>query len=592
MSKRGSTNVDLNLALALHKDGKIEDAERFYREFLTHYPGNYEAQLLLGILLGQKGCNHEALGLLDAALAIDPRSALALLNKGNVLVAMGKPDHALQTYNAALALYPKQADVLAARGIALARLSRFGEALASLDDSLAVNPAFPEALFHRGNVLQSLNRYLEAAESYSRAIAIRPDQAYLYNHRANALRRAGKLAEALADTEYALKLDPKNPESFNDRGNALLELNRIEDAIQSYSRALAIKPDFIEALNNRGIAFRDLRQFENALRDFDRILEISPTNARALWSKSIVKLILGDLTEGLELYEWRKKMPVPIEAREYDRPLWTGKEDLAGRVLFLYINQGLGDTIQFYRYAIMAQSRGARVVLSVQRPLVRLLQGADPHVEIIENGAVPAEFDYHAPLMSLPLFFGTSMATIPPAIPYLHPDTERTKSWANRIGTHGFKIGICWDSGASAVGRSIPIAQFSSIAQLPYVRLIALRKHDGAEQSSEALSHLEIEQLGNNFDAGIDAFFDSVSVISLLDLVITADTAMAHLAATLNKPTWVVLKYVPDWRWFLDRDDSPWYPTVRLFRQRAPGDWSSAFDELKSKLISQFSVQS
>jgi tetratricopeptide (TPR) repeat protein len=484
-----------------------------------------------------------------------------------------------------LALYPKNADLLVARGAVYVNERRFGQALTDLDAALTINPDFAEAFFNRGNALQGLKRYTEAGESYSRAIKSQPGKAQWYNHRANALRMAGRPVEALADTDTALRLDPNNAEALNDRGNILQELSRLEDAILSYNRALAIRLDYVDALNNRGTAYRDLKRFDEALADFDHILAISPGHAQAQWSKGIVKLLTGQLREGLALYEWRKKMPAPIEARHYDKPLWTGDLDLKGKTLFLYIEQGLGDTFQFFRYAVLAKSQGARVILSAHRALMRILQDADFDIEIIEANAVPSSFDFHAPLMSLPHAFGTTMQSIPAAIEYLRPNKERTRKWLERIGPHGFKVGICWQAASSIVGRSYPLAELASVSRLPGVRLISLQKGPSISQLGSLPNGMVVESLGDDFDAGADGFLDTASILPALDLVITADTSVAHLAGTLNCPTWVALKYVPDWRWFLDRSDSPWYPSLRLFRQPAPGDWAPVFATMKDLLV-------
>jgi tetratricopeptide (TPR) repeat protein len=575
---------ELDSALALHQSGRLEQAEFLYRKILRGDPNSFEAQLLLGILLGQKGINEEALTLLDAVLAIEPNLAVGLLNKGNVLAAMALSDEALGTYNRGLSLHPQNAELMAARSMVYVNQRRYDEALADLDVALKINPAFPEAQFHKGNALQGLKRYTEAIQAYSCAIELQPDRADWYNHRANALRMARRPEEALSDTDTALRLDPNNQEALNDRGNALQELNRFDDAILCYNRILAIRPDYTDALINRGAAYRDLKKFADALGDFDRALAISPGNALAQWSKGIVKLLTGQLREGLALYEWRKKMPARIEAREYEKPLWTGDQDIVGKTLFLYIDQGLGDTIQFYRYAVLAKSRGARIILSVNSSIIRLLQEADPDIQVVDRTAAPPQFDFHAPLMSLPFVFGTTMQSIPTAITYLRPNAERVRKWATRIGPEGFKIGISWQGGPAVAGRSFPLMELAPIAQLPGVRLISLQKGPGISQLASLPSGMVVENY-ESFDAGDDAFRDTVPILPSLDLVITADTSLAHLAGTLNRPTWVALKYVPDWRWFLDRQDSPWYPSLLLFRQDSPGHWACVFEQMKERLL-------
>jgi len=569
-------------AFALHQKGRLAEAEPLYLAVLQGTPGDFAAQLLLGVLRGQQGRNPEALELLAAALAIDPDSDLALLNQGNVLAAMGRAKEALASYDRALAAHPGHADLLSARGLLLVSLRRFEDALTDLDAALAIRPQFAQAWNNRGNALQGLKQFAEALDCYDRALALHPDYPQGHNNRANALRRLGRLPDALAATDRALALDPGNAEALNDRGNVLQDMNLLDEAITSYDRALALRPDYLDALNNRGTARAQLMRFDAALVDFESAIAFQPEAAQAYWSKAIALMRLGDLEQGLRLYEWRKKLPAPIEARNYRQPLWTGSEDITAKTLFLYIEQGLGDTIHFYRYALMARARGARVILSVQDCMVRLLQDAGADIEILGAADVPQAFDYHAPLISLALAFATTMATIPAPIPYLRAQSGRVKDWAARIGPNEFKIGVCWQGATSIAGRSFPLAALAPISQIENVRLISLQKGVGAEQIAQ--TGLCVEDLGDDFDAGRDGFLDSAAVMESLDLVITADTALAHLAGALGRPTWLALRYMPDWRWFLGRADSPWYPQMRLFRQPAPGDWTAVGVEMEAQL--------
>lgn len=570
----------LERAFALHQSGRLAEAEPLYLDVLRAAPGEFTAQLLLGILRSQQGRNAEALELLTAALAVHPDSDLALLNHGNVLAAMARGSEALASYDRAIALHPRHADLRNARGLLLVSLRHFEEALADLDAAIAINPELAQAWNNRGNALQGMGRLDDALASYDRALALNPAHVQSHNARAHVLRRLGRLEEALAASDRALALDGANAQGWNDRGNILQDMNRHEDAIQAYDRALAIRSDYLEALINRGTAHRDLLRFADALADFDQVLSRDGGHALAHWSKGIVKLMTGDLAEGLALYEWRKRLPVPIEARTYSQPLWTGAEDIAGKTLFCYIEQGLGDTILFFRYALMARARGARVILAVQDSIVPLMRDAGGNVEIIGSAEIPQQFDYHAPLMSLPLAFGTTRATIPAPIPYLKAQPDRIERWRARIGAHGFKIGVCWQGAASIANRSFPLSLLAPISEMKDVRLISLQKGAGAEQ----LSGAGVETLGDDFDAENNAFLDSAAVMQTLDLVITLDTSLAHLAGALGCEVWVALKFAPDWRWLLESPSTPWYPQMRLFRQPAPGDWQRVFADMQAAL--------
>jgi hypothetical protein len=297
---------------------------------------------------------------------------------------------------------------------------------------------------------------------------------------------------------------------------------------------------------------------------------------------------MQDFAQGLPLYEWRKRMPQPMEARTYAQPLWTGAQDIRGKTLFTYVEQGLGDAIQFYRHVGFALARGAKVVLSVPDRLVALLRSTTPAVELIGWGQVPAAFDFHIPLASIPLAVGMCADTIPASDPYLTAEPERAARWKSVIGDHGFRVGIAWQ-GLEQVrgleGKSFPLAALAGIAALPGVRLISLQKGEGAEQRDHLPAGMAVETYA--FDEGPDAFLDTAAMMTACDLVITADTAPAHLAGALGLPTWVALKHVPDWRWFLGRDDSPWYSSLRLFRQMATADWDSVFDRMARELVSR-----
>jgi tetratricopeptide (TPR) repeat protein len=504
-------------AVASHKRGELAPAERLYRQLLAAAPSSFSARHMLGVLKAQQGDTAQALELLAAAVALKPHAPEALFNYANVLKGAGRTD----------------------------------ESLAAYDHALEERPDYPAARIARAELL---------------------------NDCGNALRQAGQHDKALALYDRSLADVPHYADALNNRAVALWSMRRWEDALAGFDAALEVRPDYVEAHFNRGNALRDLLRLEEAKDSYDRATAIDPLFAPAHRNKAFVALLEGDFAEGLQLYEWRKRLSPPIEARDYSRPLWTGREELAGKTLFLYVEQGLGDTIQFYRFVEPLLARGARVILSVQDGLLGLLASATPKVELVDSRAVP-DFDYHIPLMSLPLALGLAQGTIPARVPYLAPEAERVARWRKRIGEKGFKIGISWQGAWGGVtDRAMPLICFAGLSRIPGVRLISLQKGMGAEQA-DCLPALET--LGADFDAGPGAFLDSAAVMQSLDLVVTLDSALAHLAGALNRPVWVALKQVPDWRWFLGRDDSPWYPSMRLFRQKRAGDWASVFGEME-----------
>jgi Tfp pilus assembly protein PilF len=428
----------------------------------------------------------------------------------------------------------------------------------------------------------------QAEPLYRQVLAADPDNAVVLINWGHALNGLGQSRPALEAYDRALALDPA--QAFLDliRGDVLQSLLRYDEALAAYDRFLRQEPGLAEAWNSRGLALQNLGRLDEAIQSYQRAEVLSPDLAAAHLNRGLCHLLMQDFGQGLPLYEWRKRMPQPMEARSYLQPLWTGAEDIRGKTLFAYVEQGLGDAIQFYRYVGFALARGAKVVLSVPDRLVALLRSAAPAVELIGWGKVPAAFDFHIPLASIPLAAGMRAATIPASDHYLAAEPERVARWKSIIGGHGFRIGIAWQ-GLEQVrgleGKSFPVAALAGIAALPGVRLISLQKGEGAEQRDHLPAGMAIETYA--FDEGPDAFLDTAAMMMACDLVITADTAPAHLAGALGIPTWVALKHVPDWRWFLGRDDSPWYSSLRLFRQTATADWAGVFNVMARELISR-----
>jgi tetratricopeptide (TPR) repeat protein len=508
-------------ALGSHRRGDLAAAESLYRRLLAAAPKSFAARHMLGVLRAQQGALPEALELLEAALVQKPDAHDARFNYGN----------------------------------ALRKAGRVEEALAAFDQALEQKPDYAAA---------------------------RAARAELLNLRGNALRDAGNFAAALACFERALADAPNYPDALNNRAVALWSMNRFEEAVAGFDAALAVRPDYAQAHYNRGNALRDLQRLDDAMASYDRGIALDPDFAQAHSNKGFCLLLKGDFAQGLPLYEWRKRMAAPVESRNFDRPLWTGHQDIQGKTIFVHVGQGLGDTIQFFRFVAPLLERGAKVILSVQDGLLRLLQSASPPVTLVGSTVVPESFDYHVPLMSLPLALGITIDSIPSAQSYLRAEPARVARWRDRIGDRAFRIGIAWQGARIGIaGRAIPLACFEDLSRLENVRLISLQKGPGTEQLAALPG---VETLGEDFDAGPEAFLDSAAVMDCLDLVITLDSALAHLAGALGRPVWVALKQVPDWRWFLDRSDSPWYPSMRLFRQKTEGDWSSVFAAMESQV--------
>jgi tetratricopeptide (TPR) repeat protein len=477
-----------------------------------------------------------------------------LLDQAVGLHGQGRLDEAEPLYLKILAVDPGHMDARHMLGVLRAQQGRNAEALELIAPVVAADPRNALALANLGNVLNSLERFAEALDAYDRSLALNPDYA---------------------------------PAHLS-RGNVLQLLLRYGEALEAYNRFLGFAPDHAQAWNNRGVALQNVRRLDEALDSFRRAEALDPILAMAPLNRSFCHFLMQDFAAGLPLYEWRKQMVQPMEARVYPQPLWTGAQDLKGKTLFAYVEQGLGDTIQFYRYVRFAQARGVKVILSVPDKLIALLRRAEPPVELIGWGKMPPDFDLHIPLASIPLAVGMTVQTIPVSDQYLTAEPARVAKWKARLGEHGFRIGIAWQGNElvmGAEGKSFPVAALEAIAQIPGLRLIALQKNAGSEQLAHLPAGMAVERY--DFDEGPDAFLDTAAIMTTCDLVISADTAPAHLAGALGVPSWVALKHIPDWRWFLDRADSPWYPSLRLFRQPATGDWASVFRTMQAELTSR-----
>jgi tetratricopeptide (TPR) repeat protein len=538
-----------NEAVRLHRDGKLDQAALRYVLVLKTNPNSVDAAHLLGVLRSDQGRHAEGLNHIRAALKLNSANASAWCDLGSILSKLSRPE----------------------------------EALASYDKALVIKPDYVEALYNRGNALRDLERHEEALASYDKALAIKPDLGLALNNRGNSLSDLGRHEEGLASYDRALAVEPDFVAALDNRGVALEFLERHEEALASYDRALAIKPDYVEALYNRGSALRELKRLEESLASYDKALAKQPDHVEALHDRGLTALLSGHFLEGWPGYErrWSLKDAPPrtliVSHRE-----WKG-EDVQEKRIIVYEEQGLGDTLQFARFLTGLSSLGARVTFLVRASLHRLMRPFASTIRLVGEPPEGEFFDFQCALLSLPGILGSTLEAIPSAIPYLIPEAPLADEWRQRIGDHGLKIGICWQGAPFSKvdrGRSVPLRCFYQIAILPGVRLLSIQKNHGLDQLSNLPSGMMVENLGAEFDSGRDAFIDAAAVMSCLDLIVTSDTSIAHLAGALGRPVWVVLQHVPDWRWLLDRSDSPWYPTMKLYRQSVRGDWDGVFDRI------------
>ena len=389
------------------------------------------------------------------------------------------------------------------------------------------------------------------------------------------MKEQGKLDEAVACYRRALELKPDYAEAHNNLGNALKDQGKLDEAVACYRRALELKPDYAEAHNNLGIALKDQGKLDEAVACYRRALELKPDYADAHLNLSLLSLLTGDFQRGWAEYQWRWKTK-QCQQRDFPQPLWDG-QPLEGRTILLHAEQGLGDTIQFIRYAPLVKQAGASVLVECQKPLVRLLAGCRGVDALIGRGDDLPPFDVQAPLLSLPGIFHTSLETIPADVPYLFADPGSIEHWRGGVGPdRRLQDRHCLAGAIQNTATTVPARSrcscFESLAGLPGIRLLSLQKGRARSSCKRSRDHFPVTDLGSR----LEDFMDTAAVLTNLDLVITCDTAVAHLAGALGVPVWVALPFVPDWRWLLDRSDSPWYPTMRLFRQRTAGEIGQA----------------
>lgn len=574
----------LQQGLALHMQGQLELAQSHYEALLREHPRQFDALHLLGYIAHQRGQHERAIELIREALEVEPLQATAHLNLGNAVAALQRPELALACFDRALQLRPEYADAHMARANLLTQNGYHEAAMASYDQALQINPEHVDVWINRGNALRTQKRLDEALASYDQGLRLRPDSSHGHYNRANVLQDLERHEEAIAHYDLALVADPGFAEAANNRGVSLLALGRAAEALPSIDQALALKPVYPFASYNRGNALRDLGFYPEALASYAHAQQLSPEYGRAYWNEALCRLMIGDFEEGWRKHEWRWKTDTFTSPyRNFPQPLWLGDAPLQGKTILLHAEQGYGDTLQFCRYIPLVAALGATVVLEVQAPLVTLLSGLPGIAQLVAAGAPLPPVDYQTPLLSLPLAFQTTLASIPPA-PYLSAEPLQAEAWRDRLGTRNRpRVGLAWSGSAAHVNdfrRSIPLAQIVPLLDNQRIQFISLQKEVRERDQPVLDQHPEMfdprDQLGD--------FADAAALLSGLDLVIAVDTAVAHLAGALGKPVWLLLPVAPDWRWLLERRDSPWYGSARLFRQSAAGDWDTVVAEVAQAL--------
>lgn len=513
----------LQRAIQLHQSGQVAQALDIYNQLLQWQPANDQLLYMAGMANLQTGQTLEGMRLLQHSLGIKQDNAPAHNNYGRALQSLGELEKALQAY----------------------------------DTALRVKPDYAEPLFHRGVVLADMDRPEEALESYDRA----------------------------------LKLMPSFAEAHAGRGLALRELRRPAEALAAYDRSLALKPNQVDVHNSRGVVLQEMTRLDEALASFERAIALKPDYAKAHLNKAYVLLLKGELAKGWELLEWRfTQFKSPFAA-----PHWKGEESLEGKTILVHADEGIGDAIMFSRYVKSLSDLGAKVVLELQKPIASLLQGQDGVGQVIARGEPRPDFDYHLPMLSLPFALRKTVPSVPQATPYLRADPAKQERWRTRIGdTPKLKVGLAWAGGThfGKTGwrihnekRNIPLELLSRTLGGVNAEFYSLQKGDEAEAELRArLAALWPRGNFHNFMDENEDFSDSAAIIANLDVVVSVDTSVVHVAAALGKPTWTLLGSAHDWRWLQNRDDSYWYESVKLYRQAADLNWEPVLQRIAADL--------
>ena len=582
------TPAELHEAGLRHmRAGRPLEAQICCQQALAVDSGHADTLHLMGLLSLQAKQYDHAVEWFALAIRQDPRPEF-LSSLGITLQQQGRLEEALKSFDKAVQLRPDDAELWARLGTVLLDLKRPADALLSLQHALNLDPRHLDAAYKSASVFCRLGRFEEALRHCDLCNELQPNNAFVLQMRGTALRGLRRFEEYLADSRLAHTLDPGNIETRNNIGDALQSLGRYEEALPWFDRALELRPRYPIALINKAASLTALRRFDEAIAVYHHVDAIDPGNAEAAWNLSLVQLLTGDFEAGWTGREarWNRK------TRQADQPklskvMWLGQEAIEGKTILVHADEGLGDTIQFVRYVPMMAARGARVILAVQAPAQALLSDFPGVSECIPMSAPTLPpYDMHCPICSLPLAFGTRLDTIPSEVAYLPaPADSRVQAWKDRLGPHQkLRVGLVWSGNpehANDRNRSIPLSMFSRLLDVDAI-FVSLQKDPRAGDQAVLRERTEIVDL----TAGLTDFVETAALISCLDLVITVDTSVAHLAAALGRPTWILLPNVPDYRWLLDRDDSPWYPTVRLFRQTETRDYETVLDRVRDELRS------
>jgi tetratricopeptide (TPR) repeat protein len=581
------------LADARRAQGKHDEALAAYQHLARLAPDNPEASFAVAVALLEMGREDQALAHLQDLLGRWPEHAEALLQAGVLLAQRGRLAEGLEHMSRAVQLQPESARARNNLAVALAQAGRPQDAQVQLEEALRLEPGYAEAGYNLGNVLGGLNRRDEAVTAYRKALALRPDHFGVLNNLGLLLQEMGRPGEAAVLLRQATRHRPDSAEAHNNLGLALADLGRFAQAEASYHEALRLAPGYTEAHSNLGCTLKELGRIDEALACFDLALLYAPESRSARYNRGLTLLQAGQWQQGFCDYEYRwgrKSMP----ERRFDQPRWDGSS-LEGKTVLVWSEQGLGDTIQFVRFAPLLGEMGARVVLECPGLLIPLLSTCAGIDQVVVEGQALPPFAVQVPLLSLPGLLGATPERVPGRVPYLSAEPVREEAWRQRLPQEGkFRVGIVWQGNPRFQGdrwRSAPLETFAPLARVEGAQLVCLQRGPGLEQVDALRGRFAVTRPEGDVDGAGGAFLDTAALMKCLDLVVCVDTAGGHLAGALGVSVWLALSAVADWRWLRKGEDTVWYPSMRLFRQRVLGEWHKVFAWMAEELRGQVAGQ-
>jgi tetratricopeptide (TPR) repeat protein len=607
-----SVQEAMRVAVQFHQEGRLAEAERVYRQVLEQSPRHPDALHLMGVVAHQTGRQPAAIDWVSQAIRVNPLVGDYHNSLGEAYRAAGRLDEAVACYQRAIELRADCAEWHANLGSALLEKGQLDEAISTYRKAIHLKDDIAGVHNNLGYALRQKGLLDEAIAEFRKAIELGPNLVNAHLNLGNALQEKGQFGDAIAAYRRVVEMRGGFAEGYNMLGAALRKNGQFAEAVQAQRRAIQLKPGLPEAHYDLGIALFEEGCLDEAIRACQKAIDLKPDFADAHFNKSWMLLLKGDYEEGWAEHEWRwKRRAAPPMNRNFSQPAWDGSPPL-GRTLLLYAEQGLGDTIMFIRYAPLAARRGARVIVECQPELRSLLNGMEGVDQVVARGEAPFDkpfdklkapssveglkapseveglppFDLQIPLLSLPRIFGTTRESIPAEVPYLRPSLALVEAWREKVAGagSGLKVGLTWAESRTnkqLLYRSLPLSSLAALGGVKGVRFFSLQRGDvppaRAENPPAGMGLVDL--MGEVKD-----FADMAALIANLDLVISVDTAAAHLAGAMARPVWTLLPFVPDWRWMLDREDSPWYPTMRLFRQRTRGDWAGVVEKVAGEL--------